>query len=345
MFSWRNTCPIAGMLAAVSLCGISAYAATAQSAKDVPPPPPIAQKTTPVKVKSAAKTATTPSVKAKTTAPVTAKPPRPDVLAMVNGTPITKSQMNATLSGWFGSVTMDEMVDSLVFKQAALKSGVTVTDAEVNAKIDEFVKSMPSKDAFINMVHQRGYTLERIKNEQRVRLLVEKAVKKTIVVTDDDLKQVKASHILIRVQPPKDNGNEAERKASEDAAKDKAQKIYEEAKAPGADFAALAKAYSEDSTKDNGGDLGFFGHGQMVGEFEAAAFALKVNEISEPVRSQFGYHIIKVTGIKTVKDMTPAEAAKLRDSITTERMNSAMSDWMTKAKADAKIQRFDKYPD
>ncbi len=67
----------------------------------------------------------------------------------------------------------------------------------------------------------------------------------------------------------------------------------------GADFAELAKEYSEDRSGENGGDLGWFERGRMVPEFEEAAFALKKGEVSEAVQSKFGYHLIKKTGIKT----------------------------------------------
>jgi len=90
--------------------------------------------------------------------------------------------------------------------------------------------------------------------------------------------KVKASHILV-------------------PSEDKANWIYEQIQ-KGGDFEKLAKDYSDCPSKANGGDLGYFGRGQMVGEFEKVAFSMKDGEVSKPVKTQFGYHIIKVTGRK-----------------------------------------------
>jgi parvulin-like peptidyl-prolyl isomerase len=88
--------------------------------------------------------------------------------------------------------------------------------------------------------------------------------------------KIRASHILVEKQS-------------------QALKVQEELKA-GADFRELARKYSTCPSGKKGGDLGQFGRGQMVKEFEVAAFALKQGQISEPVKTQFGYHIIKRTG-------------------------------------------------
>lgn len=104
----------------------------------------------------------------------------------------------------------------------------------------------------------------------------------------DDFKQeerVTASHILYKVE-----GDEA----AWEAARVKAEAVAKKARA-GGDFAALAKAESQDSTAQDGGSLGSFGRGQMVKAFEDKAFAMKPGEISDPVRTQFGWHVIKVT--------------------------------------------------
>jgi len=90
--------------------------------------------------------------------------------------------------------------------------------------------------------------------------------------------EVRASHILVKTE-------------------DKANWLYKEIES-GKDFGKLAKDYSDCPSGANGGDLGFFGRGSMVKEFEDVAFSMKEGEVSKPIKTQFGYHLIKVTGRK-----------------------------------------------
>jgi parvulin-like peptidyl-prolyl isomerase len=101
----------------------------------------------------------------------------------------------------------------------------------------------------------------------------------------------------------------------------------------GSDFADFAKSSSKDTgSAANGGDLGWFGRGQMVSEFETAAFSLKVGEISEPVKTQFGYHIIQVLGHADLP---------LTDSQYQQKKTTEFNDWLTAARSKATIQKYD----
>lgn len=118
-------------------------------------------------------------------------------------------------------------------------------------------------------------------------------------------KRIKARHILISVTPDADEKTEADAKA-------KALKVLQELKS-GGDFAELAKKYSDDTNASTGGDLGYFSKGQMVKPFEDAAFALKEGELSEPVKTTFGFHIIKVDKIE---DERTKPLSEVREEIT-----------------------------
>jgi hypothetical protein len=116
------------------------------------------------------------------------------------------------------------------------------------------------------------------------------------------------------------------------ATEDEANQVYAKLTA-GADFGQLAKENSIDTGSGaNGGDLGWFGRGAMVAEFEDAAFSQPIGEIGKPVKSQYGYHIIQVLG---------HEDRPLNDSQLSQAKQTAITDWLTKAKNEAKISTYD----
>jgi parvulin-like peptidyl-prolyl isomerase len=135
-----------------------------------------------------------------------------------------------------------------------------------------------------------------------------------------DYEQVRARHILIRAAGSPAPAEPGKKELSDAEALAKAQDIRKKL-AAGGDFTALAAQDSDDAgTKDKGGDLNFFKHGQMVPQFDQAAFSLKVGEISEPVKTQFGYHIIKVEARKTYEDSKPEIDRRLRSEMAQKMM-------------------------
>jgi peptidyl-prolyl cis-trans isomerase D len=130
--------------------------------------------------------------------------------------------------------------------------------------------------------------------------------------------RVHARHILLKTAGKSD----AEKKALQAKAEDLVKQLKN-----GADFAELAKKYSEDGSKDQGGDLGWFTHGQMVAEFDNAAFALKPKEISGVVTSQFGYHVIQTlekdpAKLKPFEEVKDELAKEVRAQAVTEKMQT-----------------------
>jgi peptidyl-prolyl cis-trans isomerase D len=202
----------------------------------------------------------------------------------------------------------------------ALTGWMTVSDAEVaaeyrkrNEKVkldvvsvtaDAFKSQVTVTDADINAAFEKNKERYRIGEKRKIKyaLLNVDQVRQTLTVPEAEIEafykqnlsqyqtpaQVRASHILIKLEGKDEN-----------TAKAKAEEVLKLVKAPNADFAALAKKYSEDeSNSANGGDLDYFGRGRMVPEFENAAFAMKAGEISDLVKTAFGYHIIKVVDNK-----------------------------------------------
>jgi peptidyl-prolyl cis-trans isomerase C len=201
----------------------------------------------------------------------------------------------------------------------------------------QFVENMVLNDLLFAEGQKLGYDksedIDRQVNDLRRRLVVQKVVRefqKAPEISDEQAKayydanpnlysttQIRASHILVK---------------DENTAKE----ILEQVKADPSKFADIAKEKSIDKTSGaKGGDLGMFGQGRMVPEFERAAFALKPNEISDVVKTQYGYHIIMVTDRKE-GERRPFEQVK--DQIKSMLRNKAIQEQQEKRYADLKQQ-------
>jgi peptidyl-prolyl cis-trans isomerase D len=189
---------------------------------------------------------------------------------------------------------------------------VQVTDEEARRFYDEnpekFERPVERKVRFITLTPQLFASTVTVGDREIERYYQQNSMRY------ESGEQVAASHILFKTGPDKD----------EEAVRQKAEAVLAEAKA-GADFAELARQHSEDTSAENGGDLGLFGRGQMVPEFETAAFALQEGEVSDLVRSTYGYHIIKLTG-REPAFIRPLDSVReeIRSTLTQEKARQAM---------------------
>jgi foldase protein PrsA len=197
---------------------------------------------------------------------------------------ITKDELYQAMKERYGEQVLRELVYGKV-----LSEKYEVTDEEVQAEVDKLKEQY--KDQFPMVLQQSGFkTEEQLKKTMRVGLLQEKLAMKDIEVTEEEIQEhydslkpeIRASHILVEDEA---TANEVKKKLDE-----------------GASFEELVTEYSTDTgTVPNGGDLDYFGTGVMDPAFEEAAYALEVGEISDPVQSQFGFHIIKLTDKKELE--------------------------------------------
>ena len=149
-----------------------------------------------------------------------------------------------------------------------------------------------------------------------------------------DEQEVHARHILIRAAA----GDEKAGKEAEDKIKAVIVRLKK-----GEDFVKIAGELTEDpSGKANGGDLGYFGKGQMVPEFSDTAFKLEKGQISEPVKTQFGWHVIKV---EDKRAKAPPKFEEVKPQIERYVVGKAQSEMVIKLRAEAKIERLDKKAD
>lgn len=263
----------------------------------------------------------------------------PDVVGIVNGEKITKTQLADKMMDWRGAITLDEMIQMKLIDQEAKKAGVVVKPEEVNARVAELRQSVPAGTDYVAFLKTKGLTPNRLSDIFKMQLQAEKVVGKNVKVTPQDLAQYrKASHILVALNVAP-NATDAEKTKAEADAKAKIDKIAAEIKAGTKTFENAAKEYSDDTgTKDRGGDLSWISKGQMVAEFEKTVFSLEPNQVSEPVKTEYGYHIIKLTQIGD--KATGKEKAMLEDGIIKSKMNTALPAWLAAIQKKAVIKNF-----
>jgi peptidyl-prolyl cis-trans isomerase C len=243
---------------------------------------------------------------------------------------------------------MDSLVDMTLMKQQGKEMNITTTDDEIATQIKEFIKVNYKGDegAFQKDLEKNKFTRTEFETQMRDRLLLNKIYQKVIEkskVTDADMKKfygehpemfqkpemIEAQHILIAI----DDKKEAE-------ALKKAKDITRQIKG-GASFDEMARKHSTDaSNKDNGGSLGSFKKGDMVPEFEKAAWDLKPGSVtSEPVKTQFGFHIIK-RGASLPASTVSFEESKsaIQMQLEQQKQKDTFETWLKDLKAKATIK-------
>lgn len=218
------------------------------------------------------------------------------VVAVVNGEPLTKEAFYSRLEREAGEQVLDQMISETVVSQA----DVPVSDEEIASELAQIQESYPSIEAYEEDLARYGLTEERLKEELRLNLILKKLSREGISVTDEEIaeyfdenrealgtpEQVRVRHILVE---------------SEEEAKAIVEQLND-----GADFAQLAEAKSIDTASGvQGGEIGYITKdAPIVASFKEAAFELEVGEVSDPVQSPFGWHIIRVDERKEAEEAT-----------------------------------------
>ena len=292
-----------------------------------------------------------------------------DRIAVVNGVNITSNEFNRALNAYLERVAqrgqkipdsqMAELknailenliIGELLFQESKHK-GIEVSAADVTEQLQNIKQRFPSETEFEKVLDENQITESdlqaQIKRDLAVKQLIDKEVAQQVMITDKESKtyydthpqsfvqpeQVRASHILIKVDA---DATEAQKIEARKKIADIQQKLQK-----GEDFATLAQNYSEDPSSQKGGDLGYFERGQMIKPFEDEAFSLKPGETSGIVETRFGYHIIKVVDKKPEEKVTYAEIKdRLNQYLTQQKIQSEEKLYIDNLKKNAAIEKF-----
>jgi len=258
------------------------------------------------------------------------------VLAKVNGQeldPFRFREILNRLAGSFGpnlgpqdsafleNLALAQSIDFALMLGEA-KKRVRVSGRESDAAIESIMRQqkVPGKRELENALKRIGLSMGKFRDLIKDEMLVQKLsmkLREAVRVTTDDLREVRASHILV---------------STETEAKKLLEKIRK-----GEDFAALAKKYSRDTGSAlKGGDLGYITTGTMLEPFEKAAFSLKVGQVSGMVQSPFGYHVIKVTDSRLRK--FPGEQKDIEKAALQEKQEKTFRRWFSEIRSKARVE-------
>ncbi|MFP4509470.1 MAG: peptidylprolyl isomerase [Spirochaetaceae bacterium] len=245
-----------------------------------------------------------------------------------------------------------QLVDQLIARELVLQDGesrgIAPSDEDIQAELDDIRAQFPDEDGFEEALEQQNLTLEEIERNIAEQFVIEEILESDVLANtgvdetsarefyEDNPEffetpdQVRASHILILTQGASDEERAEARETIET--------VLSELEA-GESFEALAREYSEDGTAEEGGDLGFFGAGEMVPEFEQAAFNLDVGETSGIVETQFGYHIVRITDRREAGTQSFEEARpQIEQFLGQEQQQNAFEEYIESLREEAEVE-------
>jgi len=291
-----------------------------------------------------------------------------DAVARVNGKVISQKELDIAVQAVIARyarggrpipaqqipAVQHEILDDMISRELMLEEGQshppTNIDAEVKTQIDKMKAQMGGDEGLAAGLKEAGVTLEDYTRRMRDNIIIqndmETVVASKITVSPEETKayydanrekmkqpeMIRASHILVRVSQEASDDIKKAKRAQIDAARSLIKS--------GEKFSDVARKVSEDpGSAANGGDLGQFGRGQMVPEFEQVAFSLKTNQLSDVVTTQFGYHLIMVTEHTPAKEESYDEVkADIEKFLKYRKSTDAARDHVKDLRAKAKVE-------
>ena len=237
-------------------------------------------------------------------------------------------------------VLLDQLIEQRLIMQEARRRNATAGEAQIDAALEEIRRNFPSEAEFQRALQQRALTVQDLRARLRTTLTVQNLQRQvsTATVSEEEIRryyeahrkefdrpeQVRVRHILVDTE--------------------ELARLVQARLARGERFEDLARQLSRDpGSKEQGGDLGFVARGQLVSEFEAAAFALRPGQISPIVKTQYGYHIIQGVERRPAQPGTLEEAREqIRRRLLGQKQEADFTAWLKKVKESATITRSDR---
>ncbi len=230
---------------------------------------------------------------------------------VAQGLDINSDQGKEALKG-LQEQALGQLIDNVLVEQAAQQENVTVTDQDVNNRIQQMVDDAGGRSQFDDYLKQTQMTMDDLCVQIRASAFGEVMLDRVTAAIPTKVEQVHVAQILLNSQADAD-------------------KVLAELKA-GKKFADLVKQYSTDTeTKDNGGDLGWLPKGMMPPEFEAAAFQLPVGQTSGVIKTDLGFHIIQVLAHEQARELEP-------DMLQNQKQQALLA-WLDAKRSQAKIEK------
>ena len=253
-------------------------------------------------------------------------------------TPVPSDQMQEAV--------LQRLIEQRLILQEATRANVAVNSQDIIDHLEELRVRFGSEEAFRQSLAQSSLTEPQLKEKLREQLLVQRVideqVRSTIVVSPQEVAQelgthpelakagdrVRASHLLVRVNEHR----------SADAARALINDLHQRL-VHGADFAELARRYSEDSHRDDGGVMGWVAQGELLPELDAALFGLKEGTVSEPIQTRLGFHVVRVEERRTATSLSVTEANHaIYQRLYQQKFQAAFAKWLADLKRHAYIE-------
>jgi parvulin-like peptidyl-prolyl isomerase len=249
----------------------------------------------------------------------------------------------------YAQIVLDRIVSGYLLDKAAEDAGVVIEEEAVDTEVEKSLSKLETQEdidayfdsvgldakSYRDLIRRQLYHKQFLTEVYEVRVTEQEAQDhyKRYKRRYDKKAEVKASHILFKFSSSRPSPEEVEKKRKEAAS------VAQMARQPGANFAELARQYSEGPSGPKGGDLGYFQANRMVRPFSDKAFSMQVGEVSEPVKTRFGWHVIRVEDRKPAR-LIPFEEVReeLEMELLQKKLVQAQNVFLRRAKSEHDIE-------